>query len=183
MFNRYPIASGLFVLLASVVSVVQADAGYDRYQDEGYYDTARVVEVTPVYRIVQVSTPRRECRDEQRVHHAAVYDDSATPTILGGLMGGVVGSRFGGGKGRDVATVAGVLLGASLANDLRRNRYQGDSYVTSEAVCREVSLYSEHEELDGYQVRYRYQGKTYSTRTDHDPGKRIRVHVQVTPVD
>lgn len=183
MFKRYAIASVLLTLLASTVTGAQANDDYDGYSDDGFYDYARVVDARPVYRIVQVSTPNRECWDEQRVHHSRGYDGSAAPTIMGGLLGGVVGSRFGGGKGKDVATVAGVLLGASLANDMRRSRDHGGSYVTTEQVCKNVNLYSEREELDGYQVSYRYKGKTYSTRMSHNPGKKIRVHVQVTPVD
>ncbi len=43
---------------------------------------------------------------------------SATPVILGGILGGVVGNRMGKGHGRDIATVAGVLLGGSIGRDL-----------------------------------------------------------------
>lgn len=43
---------------------------------------------------------------------------SATPVILGGIIGGVVGNRMGKGRGRDIATVAGVLLGGSIGRDL-----------------------------------------------------------------
>lgn len=183
MITRNIMTAVLLALSTTVVSTAQANDGYAGYQDDGFYDYARVEDAKPVYRIVQVSTPQRECWDEQRVHHSRAYDGAATPTIVGGLLGGVVGSRFGGGKGKDVATVAGVLLGASLANDMRRNRQHGDAYVTSEQVCKNVNLYSEREELDGYQIRYRYQGKTYVTRMDHNPGNKIRVHIQVTPVD
>ena len=35
--------------------------------------------------------------------------------------------------------------------------------------------------IQGYDVRYRYQGREYMTRTATDPGSRIRVDVSVLP--
>ena len=35
--------------------------------------------------------------------------------------------------------------------------------------------------VQGYEVRYRYQGREYVTRTASDPGSRIRVDVSVLP--
>ena len=37
----------------------------------------------------------------------------------------------------------------------------------------------------GYDVTYRYDGRTYRTRTPYDPGERLRVRVDqyVTPVN
>jgi len=37
------------------------------------------------------------------------------------------------------------------------------------------------EVVQGYEVRYRYQGREYVTRTATDPGSRIRVDVSVLP--
>jgi uncharacterized protein YcfJ len=42
---------------------------------------------------------------------------SATNEIFGGILGGAIGNQFGGGSGKKVMTVAGALLGASIAND------------------------------------------------------------------
>ena len=42
-----------------------------------------------------------------------------------------------------------------------------------------AARYEEH--IAGYDVTYRYQGRLYHTRTDYDPGRRIRVRVEVTP--
>jgi uncharacterized protein YcfJ len=145
----------------------------------GYYDKAKVTEVSPIYETVQVSYPEKQCWDEQ-VLRRGPGPRSYTGTIVGGIVGGVVGNQIGNGRGRDVATVAGTLLGASIGHDLsnRRTHYRT---VTSRH-CEVVERYAEEEHLVGYRVEYRYKGRTFVTRTDEHPGKWIRVEVDVEPV-
>lgn len=40
----------------------------------------------------------------------------------GALLGGVIGNQFGGGSGRDIATILGAVIGGSVANN-RQNEY------------------------------------------------------------
>lgn len=47
---------------------------------------------------------------------------SGLGAVLGGVAGAVVGRQFGGGSGRDVATVAGALGGAVAGNAIEKNR-------------------------------------------------------------
>ena len=42
---------------------------------------------------------------------------SATNEIIGAIFGGAIGNQFGEGDGKDAMTLAGILLGASLAHD------------------------------------------------------------------
>ena len=49
--------------------------------------------------------------------HQGVGDGSATNEIIGAIFGGVVGNQFGEGDGKDAMTLAGIILGASLAHD------------------------------------------------------------------
>ncbi len=44
--------------------------------------------------------------------------------ILGAIVGGVVGNRFGGGTGKDLSTVAGVVGGAIVGNEIEKNKSQ-----------------------------------------------------------
>ena len=53
--------------------------------------------------------------------------------------------------------------------------------MVREPVCREVIEYTEEERVVGYDVAYRYNGRTYETRTDYDPGPSLRVRVDVAP--
>jgi uncharacterized protein YcfJ len=49
--------------------------------------------------------------------------------------------------------------------------------------CETVDEYQTREEIVAYRVKYRYKGRIYHTRMDHDPGDTIRLHVTVDPAD
>lgn len=152
------------------------------------YDYAVVDHVKMLTRIVDVPVSREECWEEPVTHyqppaHTGVY--SSTPMIVGGIVGAVAGNQFGSGSGRDLATVAGTTLGVSMGRDYsnRRAYTPGRSYTTNEQRCRTVNDYQQEERANGYLVSYTYNGRHYETRTLNHPGNRIKVRLDVTPVD
>jgi len=180
---------GLGLVAAGVASANQpywansrAHRDYDRYDQVEYrvargpreaYDYARVVDVDPIVRRVAIDSPQRDCWNEER----EVYGQprSATPTILGAIIGGVVGHQFGSGHSRNVGTVAGAVLGASVGHDASAR----NAGVETRSVQRcEVSHQREWEErVDGYRVTYVYRGRQYNTVMPYDPGNRVQVRV------
>ncbi len=71
---------------------------------------AQVVSATPIKETVK--TPRQECRNVTVTHRRPVQDENRiTGSVLGAVAGGVIGHQFGGGRGKDVATVVGALGG------------------------------------------------------------------------
>lgn len=69
---------------------------------------AQVVSATPIKETVK--TPRQECRNVTVTHRRPVQDENRiTGSVLGAVAGGVIGHQFGGGRGKDVATVVGAL--------------------------------------------------------------------------
>ncbi len=149
------------------------------------YDYAPVISAQPIIRYVTVTTPVRECWQDTE-HYSVNHRPRGTAgsTLVGAIIGGVVGHQFGSGRGNDAATVAGTLLGAAIANDSARQRY-GDPYTTlhSRPVTRCETQYRDQQEerIDGYEVVYRYNGQRYATRMPYDPGNRIRVRVDIRP--
>ena len=69
----------------------------------GGFEYGRVVNVQPIYRQVEVSTPVQECY-EVPVYHTQRRHKSAGGMLAGGLIGGIIGHQFGKGDGRRVAT-------------------------------------------------------------------------------
>ena len=171
------------ISLATVLAIASsATMARDDYYDNNptFQDTARVTHVEPLYKTVRVSTPGRECWTESNYNRRTPQAKSYTSTIAGGIVGGVLGNQFGGGSGKTVMTVAGTLLGGSLGNDYNNRSRQRDNYGTHEN-CRVTERYRQEQRTDGYQVTYRYQGKTYSTHMEQRPGNSIPVDVSVRP--
>ncbi|NQZ54231.1 MAG: hypothetical protein HRT93_08275 [Piscirickettsiaceae bacterium] len=172
--------------LATALTLISASAlaGNNKYQrnHHSFEDTARVTHVETLYKTVRISTPQRECWD--RPQYRSAYNNhnrqSYTTTIAGGIIGGVLGNQFGGGSGKTALTIAGTLLGGSIGRDLG---YQSKSSSRHEhgEQCRVTQRYHEEEQIDGYQVTYKYQGQSYTTHMDYDPGRYIPVEVSVRP--
>jgi uncharacterized protein YcfJ len=183
---------GASVLVSALLASGGALAGdYDRHQDAADYDWAEVVNVEPIYTSHERPVSNRQCYQQPVVYREPVryhggHRDRA-PAILGAIVGGVVGSQFGSGSGRDAATAAGALLGYSAVRDDQRRyggRYVtgGREYTRYEDRCNHQTSYVREETVSGYEVTYRYLGKTYRTTTDYDPGERIQVAVDVRPL-
>jgi uncharacterized protein YcfJ len=144
-----------------------------------YYDTARVLKVKPIYERVQVNHPRQHCWNEPVYHRG--NRNSAVPMITGAIIGGAIGNQFGKGNGRKALTVAGMLLGGAIGDDMGRQHSYGRGYHTNERRCRVVDNYRSRQEVVGYRVKYRYNGKIHWTRTQEHPGRYINVKVKVRP--
>ena len=56
---------------------------------------------------------------------------------------------------------------------------QGDTRRSATAAqrCRTTTNWRDTDRVLGYEVTYRYGGREYTTRMDHDPGERMRVRV------
>lgn len=153
------------------------------------YAKARVVGVEPIMQTVQVRGPaERTCWTVNRTREIQrpVNDPNTVGnTIIGAVIGGVIGHQFGHHGHYDGPTVAGALLGGAIGNNLSQNGVQ--SYTVNQPVrrCEVTRHYRNVQQVDGYRVRYRYQGQVYTTRMDHEPGRfiRIRVSERVTPVN
>lgn len=93
---------------------------------------AQVVSATPIKETVK--TPRQECRNVTVTHRRPVQDENRiTGSVLGAVAGGVIGHQFGGGRGKDVATVVGrweVAMPVTRSVALSRKRYLHD-YATA----------------------------------------------------
>lgn len=200
--NIRKLAAAAILAATGFTGTVFADHGYDddsdsRYQRSavsvsGYsnrsagpqYDYARVLSAEPIVRYVDVRTPVRECW--QDVEHYSVdrrAPGTGASTLLGAIVGGVVGHQFGSGRGNDAATVAGTLIGAAIGNDSARRNHGYVSHRYSRPVerCSTRITHRREERIDGYRVVYKYRGQKYATRMPYDPGREIRVRVDVRP--
>ena len=192
----------LTTLIAATV-MVATPAGArsrDHGHHNGFQDFGRVIDVDPIERWHEVPVEHRVCssrghRDHgyerghhrrhrherrRRRHHDQHHRDSVLPTVVGAAIGGVIGHQVVTGDARLFATAAGAVIGAVVGQELVRDRHHG--HHRSERVhCRTVIEYEREREVIGYNVTYRYRGRRFTTRTDHHPGRRLRIDVDVHP--
>ena len=115
-------------------------------------------------------------------------------TVIGAIIGGVVGHQFGNSSGgRDVGTGVGVVLGGLVGNQIENSPPAGaaPAYATgptrvdyvpeTRTVQRCRTVYDSRDEVTGYNVAYRYQGRDYTTRMAYDPGTTMTVRVNLAP--
>jgi outer membrane lipoprotein SlyB len=78
----------------------------------------------PTYQVTQSPPPARVGTVESLQEVMEPKDPSGAGLIVGGLVGGGLGSLIGGGSGRTVATVVGALGGAYAGNQIERSQSQ-----------------------------------------------------------
>jgi len=143
-----------------------------------FQDYARVQNVSPQYE--QISVPSRACYSEMIPQSSYRRNDSLAGPIIGGVAGGLLGSRFGAGNGRVATAAVGAVAGA-IIGDRVQNRGDEVQYTEREVRrCRTVEHFETR--VTGYHVAYEYQGRSYTTFLPYDPGARLPVRVSVEPV-
>jgi uncharacterized protein YcfJ len=141
-----------------------------------HYGWAEVLRVDPVYGPV-AQAPQQDCYPQTVTRR----DDNHTGgTVLGAIVGGVLGSTVGKGDGRKAATVAGAVAGGAIGN--RVSAAHDRDYTEQRTVCQPVA-YAPQQQIVGYDVEYRYRGDIYMSRLPYDPGERLRVRITVAPAD
>ena len=102
---------------------------------------------------------------------------------MGGVAGAVIGHQIGRGDENTVATVAGAALGAVLGHEVARQGGGYDRYSRERVVerCRTRHEVRYDERVVAYRVTYIYNGRQHVTRLPYDPGRRIRLDVDVHP--
>jgi len=81
------------------------------YSTHANYDRNQAIPVDKVL-FGQVVSVRNITQEE-----LVIDKNSGWKTFGGALIGGVIGNQFGGGSGRDAATILGAVLGGSIANN------------------------------------------------------------------
>ena len=129
--------------------------------DQSYFDYANVERVDRVVSPVSEPVQRRECWSEPHsvYHPGTTYQrDEVSPTV--------------------VTTSEGTAV-------VRSDVVESGGYYTQDysQQCRTRTDYDASQRVVGYDVVYRYRGEDYHDRMNHDPGARVRVHIENGYVD
>ena len=180
-------------VLALSLAGTRADAQDRSYESPEAVANAKVawadvLRVDPVYETVRNRAPREVC-EEYPVERRGDDGSKATGAVIGAIVGGVLGNTVGKGDGRKAATIGGAVIGAIIGNNIDRNngsrdgQYQYRDQAGTVRRCRTVTDYDAQDRWSGYDVTYRYGGRTYRAVTNYRPGPTIRVAVEVRPID
>ena len=142
-----------------------------------FLDTASVLSVDKVYKQVRVEEPYKECYIKETIQNSG--DGSATNEIIGGVIGGAIGNQFGEGSGKDVMTLAGILMGASIANDAEKAAGNGKQTIISQEVCENKVRQTIEKRLSHYKVTVEYNGREVSFSTKRRPFDNV-IKIEVT---
>ena len=107
-------------------------------------------------------------------------------TAAGAITGAVVGAAIGHTLAEDshsqaattlIGGVMGMVIGSNVADG--RVRVHHHHHVKTEPVSRQICEYEirRHANIIGYQVRYRFNGQTIQLTQDN-PGRNIRLKIQ-----
>lgn len=149
-------------------------------------DTVRVpvINKQPIYSNTTVQSGSiTQCREVYvQQQQGGVFDGTSQAlkgdgnALFGSILGGVVGSQFGGGQGKTAMTVLGVIVGGNMANGTSNN--QGGS--TRQKVCDEVPQYVTKTNVAGWNVSYNFENQMYHTQMKRDPGSYITLETNTT---
>lgn len=159
--------AGVGIGMAAALGVA-AVASLDVFSSAPQY--AQVVSATPIKETVK--TPRQECRNVTVNQRRPVQDENRIAgSVLGAVAGGVLGHQFGGGRGKDVATVAGALAGGYAGNQAQGHLQNNDTYSTTQQRC--STVYDKSQKVLGYDVTYKIGDQQGKIRMERDPGTQI----------
>jgi uncharacterized protein YcfJ len=176
------ITSALLFLVVTPLAQAHHDNSYhDRSgHSRGEFKT-RVINSTPVYKYITVRQPQTYCEPSvtrkpyAHSHNRRSHNNGAT--LVGGIVGGVIGHTASDQRHKGLGTIIGAVIGSSLAHsiessnkkDSRTYQFQPQNCVVTYKKNRKVRV------LDGYKVTYRSKGKLYRTFRQDKPSRYIRI--------
>lgn len=180
--GQYPSFSAMNLndRISSVRSItVNANVTDDRYAPPAppAYDNRRrrnerlfEADVTTVRAVV--GAPEQRCWVEQEQ-----ISQPARPNVggavVGGLIGGILGHQVGGGRGKDLATVGGVIAGTAIGSQAGRGG--NNTQQTTQRVQRCTTVPSDARPAL-WDVGYTFRGRNHQVQMTNPPGATILVN-------
>lgn len=182
--GRYPTLAtmGLNDRVSSARTVTQSNRiDDDRYAPapEAVYDSRRrggerLYEADVTSARAVLATPGQRCWVERE--QLGQQGNANMPAALAGaLIGGILGHQVGGGTGKDIATVGGVIAGAALGANVGRD---GQPATQDVERCRDVPGGARPAFWD---VSYNFRGQEHRVQMASAPGQRITVNERGEP--
>jgi len=174
-------------LMAMFAVIPLAQANHDDYARntsdfDNFVVNAKVVSVTPIFKYVTTNTPIEHCY-RNRVINTDYHDGNRSGRmLLGGLIGGVIGNNIGHGGGRKARAVVGALIGSQIGSRIADKHAYTEQHAGYQQRCNTQNVSETRKQVDGYNVSYKFRGRMFTTIMPYNPGHRIKLSVNVSPV-
>lgn len=145
---------------------------YRRHNNERLYE-ATVTSVRAV-----VGPPEQRCWIEREQVAQERGNANVPGAIAGALIGGILGHQVGGGGGRDLATVGGVVAGAAIGANAGRDGSSQQASTHDVQRCEDVPSQAQPQYWD---VTYSFRGQESRVQMTSPPGKTVTVNEQGEP--
>ena len=149
-----------------------------------YIDYATVTSVEKAYKQYRTEEPYQECYIQETLQNQG--DGSATNEIMGAILGGAIGNKIAedsSDTGKDVMTLAGIVLGASMVSDAEKAN-STTQVVVSQEVCETKVKTNFVKKLSHYLVHIDYEGRDLAFTSKKRPSEDIiKVKVTVSSLD
>jgi uncharacterized protein YcfJ len=148
--------------MKKTVMTLVALATFLSAEDTSYTEYIHVSSSTPAYEDVVTRVPHQECFDRQIPVQSAYnsgYQSDPAGAVVGGIIGSVLGHQIGGGRGKDMATVGGAIIGTIVGSSSQRptQTYGATSYQTQRSCETRYTQQSERRFVGYKNVAY-YKG-------------------------
>jgi uncharacterized protein YcfJ len=166
------LTSAILVLTFSPIALAKHERSYQYANEHSRGEfKAKVIHSAPVYKYVTVGQPQTYC--EPVTVRRSTHNKGAT--IVGGIVGGIIGHAASDSKHKGLGTIVGAVIGSSLVHNIDRDhertyKVKSQNCVTTHKKAKKIRV------LDGYNVTYRSQGKVYRTFRQDKPAKYIRIY-------
>lgn len=109
-----------------------------------------------------------------------IYGNGDGNPVIGAIIGGAIGSRFGGGDGKTAATVIGAIAGSEVSRNSNREII---GYKTEQRCSTQVE-YTTDQVANGYTIHYMFNGFDLTTTSNrpYNVGDEIQLNLQVFPL-
>jgi len=158
------------VLGGAAATAAGTMAGYN-YISQGP-TSAKVLNISEVNE--NFTTPREVCEQREITKTRQVKDENQLAgTAIGAVVGGLLGSQIGGGKGKKLATIAGAAAGGYAGKKTQENLQAKDTYTEIQTVCQTIQ--DKKTRIIGYDVEYQLGDNIDTVRMDHKPAETLPV--------
>lgn len=166
------------LLILAISPLAQAHHEHKYYASDKHHSStykAKVVNSVPIYKYVTARQPQTYCEPALVYKgHRSSHDRGAT--IVGGIVGGLIGHAASDNKHKGLGTIVGAVVGSSVAHKVvSANTKDSDRYKVQRNCKPTYKKTKKVRVLDGYNVTYRSKGKLYQTFMQDEPAKYIRI--------